>query len=71
MGELLTADEVAAILKASRDYVYAVKHKIGFVRFGRSVRFRRDALEAFIRAHQEGTPEAIARISVRALAGEG
>lgn len=64
---LLTVAEVAEILRVSRDYVYAVQHRIGRVRLGRSVRFRPEDVERFIRSSSENTPKEIERINVRRL----
>lgn len=64
---LLTVADVAATLKVSRDYVYAVKHRIGVVRLGRAVRFRPEDVERFIQTQAENTPMEIARLNVRKL----
>jgi excisionase family DNA binding protein len=67
VAQLLTVDEVAGILRVSRSYVYEQKHRIGYVKLGRQVRFCRDALDRFIAGHSRSTPERIGRISVRDL----
>jgi excisionase family DNA binding protein len=64
---LLTVDEVAEILRVSRTYVYEQKHRIGFVRLGRQIRFMRDALDRFIVSHSQSVPQRIGKISVRDL----
>jgi excisionase family DNA binding protein len=64
---LLTVDEVAEILRVSRTYVYEQKHRIGFVRLGRQIRFMRDALDRFIASHSQSVPQRIGKISVRDL----
>jgi excisionase family DNA binding protein len=50
---LLQAEEVAAILRVSRKALYAMVERgeiPGVTRLGRRVRFRRDALEAWLLA---------------------
>jgi excisionase family DNA binding protein len=64
---LLTADELAELLRLSRAQVYALKHEIGFVRLGRSIRFDQSSVDAFLSRHREGDSQTIARIDVRAL----
>jgi excisionase family DNA binding protein len=48
---LLTADEVAALLRVTPAWVYAETrgHRIPHVRLGRYVRYRRDALAEWMR----------------------
>lgn len=47
---LLTADELAELLRVHRSWVYAHQHELpGLVRLGRYVRFRRTAIEQFLR----------------------
>lgn len=54
---LLTAKEVAAILKVSLSEVYALKARIGFVVVGfRRIRFEPDAVLAYVQA-QRRCPE--------------
>jgi excisionase family DNA binding protein len=59
MDEIITAQEVAAMLKISKSQVYELanektrtgevrKHPIPVVRLGTSVRFRRSAFEAWL-----------------------
>jgi excisionase family DNA binding protein len=45
-GDLLTAEEVAALLRVTPAWVYAAtrQHRIPHIRLGRYVRYRRDAL---------------------------
>jgi excisionase family DNA binding protein len=53
--QLLTVDEVAAVLHVSRSHAYLLVHsgKLASVRIGRSVRVRPETLEVFI-AEREG-----------------
>jgi excisionase family DNA binding protein len=67
LPQLLTADDVAGALGLSRAQVYAVKHRIGFVRFNRQVRFEAERVRAYVESHRQGTPERIAKIDVRDL----
>jgi excisionase family DNA binding protein len=47
---LMTPDEVAILLRVHRSWVYAHQQELpGFVRLGRYVRFRRIAIEEFLR----------------------
>jgi len=47
---LMTPDEVARVLRVHRSWVYAHQQELpGFVRLGRYVRFRRIAIEEFLR----------------------
>lgn len=48
MPPLLTADDVAEILRVSRAEVYALKARIGYVSIGRRVRFHPEAVFAYI-----------------------
>ena len=49
LPELLTAQEVAAILKVDRERVYALKAQIGYVSLGDgTLRFRPEHVFAFI-----------------------
>ena len=51
---LLTVREVAAVLRRSRQSVYQLAHEkpevLGVVRLGRTVRFRRSAIERLVSA---------------------
>ncbi len=49
-GDLLTAEEVAALLRVTPAWVYSEtrRHRIPHIRLGRYVRYRRDALFAWI-----------------------
>ncbi|MGA9313750.1 MAG: helix-turn-helix domain-containing protein [Solirubrobacteraceae bacterium] len=49
-GDLLTADEVAALLRVTPAWVYSEtrRHRIPHIRLGRYVRYRRDALIAWM-----------------------
>lgn len=55
-NRLLTADEVAAIIGMRSDYVYALARRrvIPFIRFGRSVRFRRASIESWLETLESG-----------------
>lgn len=66
-ARLLTVAEVAEILRVSRAHVYSVKHQIGYVKFGRAVRFDGEAVQRFISSHARSEPERIGKISVRDL----
>lgn len=52
---LLTAEEVAALLRVTPAWVYAEtrNHRIPHVRLGRYVRYRRDALVEWMRQLEE------------------
>ena len=54
--ELLTADEVAAMLRVTRAWVYSETRRgvLPHVRLGRYVRYRRDALETWVREIEQG-----------------
>jgi excisionase family DNA binding protein len=58
-GRLLTAEEVAEIIGMRVDYVYALSRRgqIPHLRFGRTLRFRADAIEAWLVAAERGTLE--------------
>ena len=45
---LLTVDEVAAILRVPRSWVYSHQDQLPTVRLGRYVRFRRSEIELFL-----------------------
>jgi excisionase family DNA binding protein len=51
-ARLLTAEEVAEIIGMRVDYVYALARRgqIPHLRFGRTLRFRADAIEAWLGA---------------------
>jgi excisionase family DNA binding protein len=55
-GVLLTAEQVAKLLSVKRSWVYAQARsgRLPHVRVGRYPRFRRDALEAWIRDQERG-----------------
>lgn len=55
-GRLLTAEEVAEIIGMRVDYVYALSRRgqIPHLRFGRTLRFRADAIEAWLVAAERG-----------------
>jgi hypothetical protein len=48
MPPLLTAAEVAEILRVSRAQAYLLKDLIGYVRVGRAIRFEQDAVFAYV-----------------------
>lgn len=54
--QLLHAEDVAAILGVSKDWVYAQVNmgKIPYVRLGRRVRFRRESIDAWIETLEHG-----------------
>jgi excisionase family DNA binding protein len=54
--QLLTASEAAQLLKVSPKTVYVMieREEIATVRFGRSVRIRKEDLEDFINSHLVG-----------------
>lgn len=56
-GRLLTAEEVAEIIGMRVDYVYELSRRgqIPHLRFGRTLRFRTEAIEAWLRAAERGT----------------
>jgi excisionase family DNA binding protein len=58
-GQLLTADEVAALMQVTRGWVYAETRRNGLphLRLGRYVRYRRPAIEAWIASIEQGPPE--------------
>jgi excisionase family DNA binding protein len=45
---LLTVEDVAAALQLSRSKVYEIKDKIGYLKIGGAVRFKREDLDSFI-----------------------
>jgi excisionase family DNA binding protein len=51
-GRLMTADDVAALLRVSRPWIYSEARagRLPHVRLGRHVRFRSEAVEAWIEA---------------------
>ena len=57
MGKLLTAPEVAEILGLRLDHVYklAREEQIPHLRFGRSLRFREEAIEEWLQATERGS----------------
>jgi excisionase family DNA binding protein len=56
-GRLLTAEEVAEIIGMRVDYVYALSRRgqIPHLRFGRTLRFRAEAIEAWLGAAERGS----------------
>jgi excisionase family DNA binding protein len=57
MGRLLTAQEVAELIGMRTDYVYqlAREERIPHLRYGRTLRFRAEAIEEWIRESERGT----------------
>ena len=53
---LLTPEAVARQLSMSLSWVYTHKHQIGYVKFGKSIRFEPDAVAAYASACQR-SPE--------------
>jgi excisionase family DNA binding protein len=55
-GRLLTADDVAELLGVGKDWLYAEvrANRIPHVRLGRSVRFRAESIEQWIRELERG-----------------
>lgn len=47
-GPLLTADEVAEILRVPRSWVYSHLSELPVIRLGRYVRFRRSEIDGFL-----------------------
>ena len=47
-GNLLTADEVAGILRVRRSWVYSHLTELPTIRLGRYVRFKRSDVERFL-----------------------
>ncbi len=47
-GNLLTADEVAGILRVPRSWVYSHLTELPTIRLGRYVRFKRSDIERFL-----------------------
>lgn len=64
--EVITADEVAALLRMTPAWVYAEtrRNRIPHMRLGRYFRYRRSAIEAWMNALEEG-PESIRQLPVR------
>jgi excisionase family DNA binding protein len=61
--KLLTADEVADLMRVTRAWVYAEtrRNTIPHLRLGRYVRYRRSAIEEWMRAVERGPGAATAR----------
>jgi len=61
--KLLTAGEVAELIRVTRAWVYAGtrRNAIPHLRLGRYVRYRRSAIEAWMRAVERGPGAATAR----------
>lgn len=61
--KLLTAGEVADLIRVTRAWVYAEtrRNAIPHLRLGRYVRYRRSAIEAWMRAVEHGPGAATAR----------
>ena len=61
--KLLTAEEVADLMRVTRAWVYAEtrRNAIPHLRLGRYVRYRRSAIEAWMQAVERGPGPATAR----------
>ena len=75
-GDLLTIDQVAALLGVAKATIYSWTHQgwIPHVKVGRRlVRFRREAIEAWLKAQEvEGRPTRVPAVDVMGLqAGNG
>lgn len=57
-NRLLNAEEVAELIGMRVDFVYALarRDEIPHLRFGRTVRFRSEALEEWLRESERGMP---------------
>lgn len=55
-GRLLTAEDVAERIGMRVEYVYALTRRdaIPYLRFGRTLRFRAEAIEEWLRAGERG-----------------
>jgi excisionase family DNA binding protein len=67
MSSLLTADQVAADLGVSKDWVYAEVRagRIPHVRLGRNVRFRAAAIDEWICRIESGTMSSTTKTAAR------
>ncbi len=67
MDKLLTADEVAELLKVKTEWVWAQARagRIPHVRLGRYRRFRESAIEAWLLDHEIGGAPSPSNLSVR------
>jgi excisionase family DNA binding protein len=65
--KLLTADEVAELMRVTRAWVYAEtrRNAIPHLRLGRYVRYRRGAIEAWMRTVERGPASAPTRADAR------
>jgi excisionase family DNA binding protein len=54
--QVLTAAEVAQMLGVSKDYIYdaCARDELPHVRLGRSIRFRRESIEQWLREQEQG-----------------
>ena len=68
-GELLTPEEVAALLRMRKSWVYAAARsgELPHVRLGRAVRFRRSAIDAYLTGLEQGGDLTTARGRRRGL----
>lgn len=55
--KLLTAHEVADIVRVRVDYIYSLsrQNRIPHLRFGRTLRFRLEAVEKWLQASEQGS----------------
>jgi excisionase family DNA binding protein len=67
MSALVTADQVAAELGVSKDWIYAEVRagRIPHVRLGRNVRFRADSIDQWIAAIESGTMSSTTKTAAR------
>jgi excisionase family DNA binding protein len=65
--KLLTADDVAELMRMTRAWVYAEtrRNAIPHLRLGRYVRYRRGAIEAWMRTVERGPVSAAPRADTR------
>jgi excisionase family DNA binding protein len=72
-GDLLTAEDVAALLRVTPAWVYSEtrRHRIPHIRLGRYVRYRRDALVAWMDQLEERPSAGSADRSIRTRNGGG
>lgn len=72
-GDLLTAEEVAALLRVTPAWVYSEtrRHRIPHIRLGRYVRYRRDALATWMDQLEDQPNTGFARRSNRPQNGGG
>jgi excisionase family DNA binding protein len=69
--QLLTADDVAELMRVTRAWVYAEtrRDRLPHLRLGRHVRYRRAAIEAWMRTVERGPSQPRERAGRRAIIG--